>query len=152
MQHLKTLSLVTLFAVLSVLLAVALSSYFSDRLKAFERTQASRTRIQTQINDTLYRQYAAQILETRLLGRCGITAYIVTLRDATGRQSTLYFDIDNGTPIHHDLLNGCPRRLSGASTPGMSAPIFAHAVYRTQARSDRATAAVLDFTWARHAM
>ena len=116
MQHLKTLSLVTLFAVLSVLLAVALSSYFSDRLKAFERTQASRTRIQTQINDTLYRQYAAQILETRLLGRCGITAYIVTLRDASGNESTLYFDIDDGAPIPHNLLNGCPRRMSGSAT------------------------------------
>lgn len=152
MQHLKTLSLVILFAVLSVSLAVALSSISRDRIKAFERTQASRSRIQAQIHDTLNRRYAAQILETRLLGRCGITAYIVTLRDAAGNESTLYFDIDNGAPIHHDLLNGCPQRLSGAATPGAPAPNPAHAVYRARARCDCATAAGLDHTGARHAM
>jgi hypothetical protein len=116
MQRLITLSLVVLLAVLSISLAVSFSSYFSNRIKAIERTQASRFRIQEQIHDTLYRRYAAQILETRLLGRCGITAYIVTLRDAAGSESTLYFDIDSGAPIQHNLLNGCPRRMSGSAT------------------------------------
>jgi hypothetical protein len=65
---------------------------------------------------TLRGRYAARIVETRLLGRCGITAYIVTLRDAAGSESTLYFDIDSGTPIHHNLLDGCPRHMSGSAT------------------------------------
>ena len=115
MQRLKSLSPVVLFIALTVPLAVSLGIHYSDRIKSFERTQSSRSRIQVQIHDTLYRRYAAQILETRLLGRCGITAYIVTLRDAAGSESTLYFDIDNGAPIRDDLLNGCPRRMSGSA-------------------------------------
>ena len=115
MQGLKSPSLVVLFIALTVSLAVTLGIHFSDRIKESERTQASRSRIQTQIHDTLHRRYAARIVETRLLGRCGITAYIVTLRDAAGSESTLYFNIDNGTPIRHDLLNGCPRRMSGSA-------------------------------------
>jgi hypothetical protein len=111
MQRLKLLSLVVLF----IALTVSLSKHFSDRIKESERTQASRSRMQTQIHDTLHRGYAARIVETRLLGRCGITTYIVTLRDAAGSESPLYFDIDNGAPIRHDLLNGCPRRMSGAA-------------------------------------
>jgi len=113
MQRLKSLSLVVLFIALTVSLAVSLGVHFSDRIEAFERTQASRSRMQAQIHDTLHGRYAARIVETRLLGRCSITAYIVTLRDADGSESTLYFDIDSGAPIRHDLLNGCPRRLSG---------------------------------------
>jgi hypothetical protein len=116
MQRLTTPSLVVLFTVLSISLAVVTSRYFSDRIKAIDHTQASRSRIVAQIHDTLYKRYAAQILETRVLGRCGITAYIVTLRDASGNESTLYFDIDDGAPIPHNLLNGCPRRMSGSAT------------------------------------
>lgn len=117
MQRLTTPSLVVLFTVLSISLAIVTSRYFSDRIKAIDHTQASRSRIVAQIHDTLYKRYAAQILETRVLGRCGITAYIVTLRDASGNESTLYFDIDNGATIPHNLLNGCPRRMSGSATP-----------------------------------
>jgi len=116
MQRLTTPSLVVLFTVLSISLAVVTSRYFSDRIKAIDHTQASRSRIVAQIHDNLYKRYAAQILETRVLGRCGITAYIVTLRDASGNESTLYFDIDDGAPIPHNLLNGCPRRMSGSAT------------------------------------
>jgi len=117
MQHPKTtLSLVALFVMLSVSLAVSLNSFISDRIKSFERTQVSRSLTQAQIHDTLDRVYDARILETRLLGRCGITAYIVTLRAAAGVESILYFDIDTGAPVHHDLLNGCPHRLSGLAT------------------------------------
>ena len=116
MQRLTTPSLVVLFTVLSISLAVVTSRYFSDRIKAIDHTQASRSRIVAQIHDTLYKRYAAQILETRVLGRCGITAYIVTLRDASGNESILYFDIDDGAPIPHNLLNGCPRRMSGSAT------------------------------------
>ena len=116
MQRLTTPSLVVLFTVLSISLAVVTSRYFSDRIKAIDHIQASRSRIVAQIHDTLYKRYAAQILETRVLGRCGITAYIVTLRDASGNESTLYFDIDDGAPIPHNLLNGCPRRMSGSAT------------------------------------
>lgn len=116
MRRRMTLSLVILFAVLSASLAVFLSGVLSDQIKAVKRMQTSRSGIQAQIHDTLYRQYAAQILETRLLGRCGITVYIVTLRDAAGRESTLYFDIDNGAQIQHNPLNACPRRVSGSVT------------------------------------
>lgn len=114
MQRLITPSLVVLFTVLPVSLVVSLSSYFSAQITAIDRTQTSRSRIQTQIHDSLHRRYAGQILETRLLGRCGFTAYIVTLRDAIGRDSTLFFDIDTGAPIQHNLLNGCPYRTSGS--------------------------------------
>jgi hypothetical protein len=117
MHHLtKSLSRVALFAVLSVLLAVCLNGFISDRISSFERTQVSRSRMQTQIHDTLEKRYDARILDTRLLGRCGITAYIVTLRDTAGGESTLYFDIDTGVPVRHDLLNGCPPRLTGSAT------------------------------------
>jgi len=113
MQRLKSLSLVVLFIALTVSLAVSLGVHFSDRIEAFERTQASRSRMQAQIHETLCSRYAARIVETRLLGRCGITACIVTLRDAAGSEVTLYFDTDNGAPVRQDLLNGCPRRMSG---------------------------------------
>jgi hypothetical protein len=116
MQRLNSLSLVVLFIALTVSLAVSLGIHFSDRIKASESTQASRSRMQAQIHDTLRGRYDARIAETRLLGRCGITAYIVTLRDAAGSESTLYFDIDSGTPIHHNLLDGCPRHMSGSAT------------------------------------
>ena len=125
MQHPKiTLSLVTLFAILSVSLAISLSSFIGDRIESFERTQESRSRVQAQIHDALERRYDARILETRLLGRCGITAYIVTLRDVAGSESTLYFDIDTGSQISHDLSNGCPHRRSGpAAARGAGAAI-----------------------------
>ena len=84
MQRLITPSLVVLFAVLSVSLAASLGGFFSGQIKAIDRTQASRSRIQAQIHDTLHRRYVGKIVETRLLGRCGFTAYIVTLRDAAG--------------------------------------------------------------------
>jgi hypothetical protein len=115
MQRPKSPSLVVLFIVLTVSLAISLGIHFSDRIKASEHTQASRSRMQAQIHDTLHGRYAARIVETRLLGRCGITAYIVTLRDADDSESTLYFDIDSGAPIRYDLLNGCPRRMSGST-------------------------------------
>jgi hypothetical protein len=115
MQRPKSPSLVVLFIVLTVSLAISLGIHFSDRIKASEHTQASRSRMQAQIHDTLHGRYAARIVETRLLGRCGITAYIVTLRAADGSESTLYFDIDSGAPIRYDLLNGCPRRMSGST-------------------------------------
>jgi hypothetical protein len=115
MQRLKSPSLVVLFIVLTVSLAISLGIHFSDRIKASEHTQASRSRMQAQIHDTLHGRYAARIVETRLLGRCGITAYIVTLRAADGSEATLYFDIDSGAPIRYDLLNGCPRRMSGST-------------------------------------
>lgn len=115
MQRSITLSLAVLFAVLSVSLALLLSGLFSDRIKAIDDTQASRSRIQAQIHDTLHWRYAGQILETRLLGRCGFTAYVVTLRDAAGSEFTLFFDIDSGAPIQHNLLNSCPRRMSGST-------------------------------------
>jgi hypothetical protein len=114
MQRLITPSLVALFTVLSISLVVYLSSLFRGQITAIDRTQASRSRIQAQIHDSLHRRYAGQIRETRLLGRCGFTAYIATLRDATGRDSTLFFDIDTGAPIQHNLLNGCPYRVSGS--------------------------------------
>jgi len=113
MQGLKTLSLVALFAALSISLAVSMSSFFSDRAREFELTRVSRSRMQAQIHETLCSRYAARIVETRLLGRCGITACIVTLRDAASSEVTLYFDTDNGAPVRQDLLNGCPRRMSG---------------------------------------
>lgn len=119
MRRLIMLSPVVLFTVLSVSALVSLSVLLSTQIKEVEHMQALRSQIKMQIHDTLHRQYDAQILETRLLGRCGITAYIVTLRDAAGSESTLYFDIDNGMQIHHNLLNGCPRRMSGSvTTPG----------------------------------
>jgi len=113
MQRLNPLSRVVLFIVLTVSLAVSLGIHLSDRFKASEHTQVSRSRMQTQIHDTLDGRYAARIVETRLLGRCGITVYLVTLRDVAGSESTLSFDIDSGASIRHDLLNGCPRRMSG---------------------------------------
>lgn len=93
-----------------------MSSIFSHRIKEFERTQASRSRMQAQIHEILRSRYATRIVETRLLGRCGITACIVTLLDAAGGEYTLYFDIDSGAPIRQDLLKGCPRRMSGTAT------------------------------------
>ena len=116
MQGVKTLSLFVLFAAISISLVHAMGSYFSYRIKEFERTQAARSRMQAQIHDTLRSRYATRIVETRLLGRCGITVYIVTLLDAAGAESTLYFDIDSGAPIRQDLLKGCPRRMSGTAT------------------------------------
>jgi hypothetical protein len=116
MQRPRTLSLAVLFAVLSFSLAVSSSSYFSARIKAIDRTQASRSRIQAQIHETLHRRYAGNILETRLLGRCGFTVYVVTLRDTTGGDSTHFFDIETGAPIQHNLLNDCPASMSGSAT------------------------------------
>ena len=71
--------------------------------------------MQAQISETLRSRYAARIVETRLPGRCGITACIVALLDAAGSEVTLYLDMDKGAPVRQDLLNGCPRRLSGSA-------------------------------------
>jgi Na+-translocating ferredoxin:NAD+ oxidoreductase RnfG subunit len=107
MQRLKTLSLVALFAAIIATLLMSVSGFVGDRIKDIDRTQALRSRMQAQIQESIHNLYAAQIHDTQLLSRCGITAYVATMRNADGSEFTLFYDIDSGKPIQQDLLNGC---------------------------------------------
>ena len=115
MQRLEMLSPVAVFAAIAVTLSVSFAGYFAHRIKEIDRTQASRSRMQTQIHGAMERRYSARILETELLSRCGTTVYIVTLRDVAGNERTLYYDIDTGVQIRRDLLSGCPDPMTGST-------------------------------------
>lgn len=118
MQRPKTLSLAVLSVTLPAVLLMLFSGFINDQVDEIDRTRVSRSRIQAQIHETIHSRYSAAILETRLRSRCGITAYIVTMRDNTGNEFTLYFDIDDGKPVWFDLLNGC----TGRATPRTRTP------------------------------
>jgi hypothetical protein len=107
MPRLKTLPLFTLLFVVLITLSIAVGAFISDRINEIERTQALRSRVQAQIHESIHSWYDAQIRDTQLISRCGITAYAVTLLDVDGNEFTLYYDIDNAAPVRQDLLNGC---------------------------------------------
>jgi hypothetical protein len=107
MQRLKKRSLIILFVAVAASLLMSVSGFVGNRIKDIDRTQALRSRMQVQIHESIQSLYDAQIYDTQLLGRCGITAYVATMRDANGSEFTLYYNIDNGKPIQQDLLNGC---------------------------------------------
>ena len=107
MYRLKTMLLVILFVVIAISSLVSIGAYVSDRIDEIDRTQALRSRMQAQINESIHSWYDAQIRDTQLISRCGITAYAVTLLDLDGNEFTLYYNIDNAAPVRQDLLNGC---------------------------------------------
>ena len=107
MPRLKTLSLVTLLFVVLLSLSIAVGGFISDRINEIDRTQALRSRVQAQIHESINSWHDAQIRNTRLISRCGITAYAVTLLDVDGNEFTLYYNIDNAAPVRLDLLSGC---------------------------------------------
>jgi hypothetical protein len=117
MKRLKILSLVILFVVIAVSSLVAVGSYVSNRIDEIDRTQALRSRVQARIHESIHSWYDAQIRDTRLISRCGITAYAVTLLDFDGNEFTLYYNIDNAAPVRQDLLNGCS---VSATEPGLA--------------------------------
>ena len=119
MKHLNTLSLVTMLVLIPVSLSLWTGSFFNNRIDDIDRTRALRSRMQTQIHEAIHHRYPERILETRLRSRCGVTAYVVTMIDATGNTYRLYYDIDSGVQIRQDLLNGCADRVTG---PGVVQP------------------------------
>lgn len=123
MQRLKTRSLAVLSVTLPAVLLVLVSGFINDQVDEIDRTRASRSRLQAQIHETIHRRYSAAILETRLRSRCGITAYIVTMRDNVGNEFNLYYDIDDGKPVRFDLLNGCTGRATPRARPGIQTPL-----------------------------
>jgi len=115
MKHSKSLSLIILFAAMTVVLLVSVSRYIVERIEDMNHTQALRSRMQARIHESIHGWYDAQIRDTSLISRCGITAYAVTLLDFDGNEFTLYYNIDNAAPVHQDLLNGCPARVTGSA-------------------------------------
>ena len=126
MQRLKLLSNVAVFTAIAVAMSASFVGYFANRIKEIDRTQTSRSRVQTQIHGDIESRNSALILETDLLSRCGTTVYIVTLSDVDGSEHTLYYDIDTGAPIRQDLLSGCAEPLGGSAAPRerASIPVF----------------------------
>jgi hypothetical protein len=98
---------VTLFVAIIVVLSVLFVDFIHGRIQEIEHTQAVRSRMQAQINKSIHGWYQAQIRDTRLFSRCGITAYAATMLDVDGNEFTLYYNIDTGAPVRQDLLNGC---------------------------------------------
>jgi hypothetical protein len=122
MQRLKTRSLAVLSVTLPAALLMLVSGFINDQVDEIDRTRASRSRVQTQIHEIIHSRYSAAILETRLRSRCGITAYIVKVRDNAGNAFTLYYDINDGKPVRFDLLNGCTGRATPRTRPGIQSP------------------------------
>lgn len=112
MLHLNTRSIVILFVVIAFSSLVSVGAYVSDRIDEIDRTQALRSHTQARIHESIHSWYDAQIRDTRLISRCGITAYAVTLLDLDGNEFTLYYNIDNAAPVRQDLLNGCSERAT----------------------------------------
>jgi len=107
MQRLEKLPLGILFAAVAASSLMSVSDFVGDRIMDIDRTQALRSRMQAQIHKSIYGRYDAKIHDTQLLGRCGITAYVATMRAVDGSEFTLSYDIDTGMPIQQDLLSGC---------------------------------------------
>lgn len=115
MQHLKKVSIGAISAAVFIILSVMIGSFLNSRIREIDHTRTLRSQMKAQIHASIRSQQGARILETRLVSRCGITAYIVTMLESEGGEYTLYYAIDSGASIPYDLLNGCPDANGGVS-------------------------------------
>lgn len=107
MQNLKTLLLLAILAVVAISTSISLKRYYNHGVEQMDQTRALRSRMQERIHEDIQQRYNGSILDSRMVSRCGITVYTVTMQDNNGKHLTLLYNIDTGAPVQDSVLNGC---------------------------------------------